>query len=388
MKKACMVVWTDMVHDARVSKEAESVADSGYDVTVFGIHVEGKTKKTERKNGFLIKRLTKTEIPFIERKKKNRNIFDIAILIMLRMVDQVKIIKKAYSENADIYHAHDINVLPAVWLAAKLRKKPIIYDAHELSTSREGYKSIAGFIKRLESFLIKRVNGVIATTDMRADVMANDYAIDKPLVIQNMPEYYKAEKKDVIRDTYNIPANSKIILYQGGLQVGRGLDRILDVAALVCDAYFVFVGAGNLKASLIDKSEEKGISDRVIFIDAVPFEELVDFTCSADLGIHLLENTCLNHYTTDSNKLFEYIMAGLPLVISDFPEIRKVVEKYKVGELVDPENLDNVKYAILAITEDDNRRRYFSNNALSAAKELNWAVQDKKLKALYASIIG
>lgn len=406
MKKVCMLVWNDMRHDARVSKEAGSLADAGYAVTVLALHNQGLTEKHEKHpRGFQISRVSRYLVPgldgrFFEYLKKKRlekgeqihslkspqGVLKVLYLLMMRIAAHLKLFLKAFFINADIYHAHDINVLPTLWLCAKLRRKPIIYDAHEISTSREGYQKIAKLVYVVENFLCKRVNGMITTTDMRADIFVKDYGCERPVVLQNRPMWFRPEKTDKLRLMFGISSGTPIVLYQGGMQRGRGLHNIIKSAEKTKDCVYVMIGSGALKASLQKMTEELDLTDRVYFIDAVPLEELYELTASADIGIQVIQNTCLNHYSTDSNKLFEYIMCGLPVIASDFPEIRKIVNSTQTGLLVDSENLDDIISKIKRLVCDSELRGSMSANCLATSQELSWETQEAELIDLYRAV--
>jgi glycosyltransferase involved in cell wall biosynthesis len=144
-----------------------------------------------------------------------------------------------------------------------------------------------------------------------------------------------------------------------------------------------FLGRGSLTEDLAAQSERLGVSDRVHFLPAVPFEELAEWTCSADVGVQLLQNTCANHYTTDSNKLFEYAMAGLPVIASNFPEIRKILDDWEFGIAVDPADQDAVLEAILRLANDSDLRARYADAASRAAVQLDWSSQVPALLDAY-----
>ena len=115
--------------------------------------------------------------------------------------------------------------------------------------------------------------------------------------------------------------------------------------------------------------------------------ELPGYTASADIGVQPIENTCLNHYTTDSNKLFEYVIAGLPVVATDFPEIRKIVKNNAIGFLVPANDEQALSETIVELLSDRELLENFSNNAKITAQNLNWEAQEKCLINLYERVL-
>src|SRR5699024_7838900 len=155
----------------------------------------------------------------------------------------------------------------------------------------------------LESRVMPRSDIVLTTTAMRAKFFARAYGIGRPLVLQNRPRHQPVESAARIRRELRLPADKLIVLYQGGFQAGRGLESLVRVALLLPEAYFVFIGSGKLESRLKELADELELNGRVHFIPMVPVAELPSYTVSADIGMQPLENTCFNHFTTDSNKL-------------------------------------------------------------------------------------
>ena len=194
--------------------------------------------------------------------------------------------------------------------------------------------------------------------------------------------------RDRIRAELNITDNFPIVLYQGGLQQGRGLHRIIDAARSVTNAHFVLIGGGRLEDTLKQQSIDAGLEARVHFIPTVALAELPEYTVSADIGVQAIENTCLNHFSTDSNKLFEYLVAGLPIVATNLPEIRKIVREFDLGCLVEPGDTIQLADAIQQLVDSEGLRKKFALNASNTAKELNWQAQEKDFIDAYTDVVN
>jgi glycosyltransferase involved in cell wall biosynthesis len=278
--------------------------------------------------------------------------------------------------------------LPTAWIAARLTRARLVYDAHEISTSREGYQAIRPLIGWIEKQLMPRADATITTTDLRAKFFARAYHIPRPLVLQNWPRLAEPRPSTRIREELRLEKDWPIVLYQGGLQQGRGLEHLVLAAREVPEAYFVFIGAGRLEGRLRELVAERNLGNRVQFVPTVPLEQLASYTASADIGIQPLENSCFNHFTTDSNKLFEYAMAGLPVVASDLPEIGRIVRKYDLGLLVKPGEQRSLVDALNRLVSDASLRRHYARQARAASAELNWETQEDELVALYERVLA
>jgi len=135
-------------------------------------------------------------------------------------------------------------------------------------------------------------------------------------------------------------------------------------------------------------AQEAGVADRVRFISTVALAELPVYTASADIGVQPIENTCFNHFTTDSNKLFEYVQAGLPVIASDLPEIRLIVGQYDLGVLVKPGDSAALVEAIGRLVSDRALRLHYAERARQASSQLSWEAQEHELVDLYKKVLG
>lgn len=390
-KSVHMLVWNNFLHDARVLKEAQTLQAAGYQLCVYAVHQPGVTKEQEfLEDGIEVRRIKAGAAKATHQKQgylKKVTFLSAMHKIIQRSWWHIATLCSIVYRRPNVVHAHDVNTLPTAWLASRLAGAKLVYDAHEISTSREGYNSIRKWVARVEAYLMPKADGVITTTDMRAKYFARAYKVPRPLVLQNRPRYKAHTKTNKIREQLGLSNEKPIVIYQGGLQQGRGLELLVEAAFQVPGAYFVFVGSGHLTNRLKVLVAELNLQDRVFFIPAVLLAELPAYTASADLGVQLLENTCFNHYTTDSNKLFEYIHAGLPVVATDFPEIRKVIDEHKVGLLVPEGDLSEIVKVLNSLIESQETRRQFAERSLLVAKDLSWEEQESSLIKLYNRIL-
>lgn len=412
MAQVAMVVWNEFRNDARVLKEAETLCSAGHQVTVHALHTPGVTQEREvLSSGVCVVRVARS--PLWKWRKGNGHVgsalapvvttaapgasgpigrlspFKQVLRICVRLWTHAGLLWHLTRCRADVVHAHDVNTLPTAWLAAVFSGAKLVYDAHEISTSREGYSSFRRLVAVVEKALMPRANGTITTTVARAKFFARAYRIERPIVLQNRPRHQQVFlASNRIREELGLVRPWPIILYQGGVQQGRGLERLARVAADVSDAYVVFIGGGRLEASLRSIVAELQLEERVRFIPTVALAELPSYTVSADIGVQPIENTCLNHYTTDSNKLFEYVQAGLPVVASDLPEIRRVVREHDLGLLVPPGDSAALSAALRELVANKSKRQYYAAQSRKASAILSWESQEHELLALYERVLS
>lgn len=411
MAQVAMVVWNEFRNDARVLKEAETLCSAGHQVTVHALHTPGVTQEHEvlpsgvrvvrvarsplwklRKGkvpaGSVGDSVSKTPAPGASGPIARLSPFRQVLRICARLWTHAGLLWHLIRCRAHVVHAHDVNTLPTAWLAAVFSGARLVYDAHEISTSREGYASFRKLVAVVETALMPRASGTITTTVARAKFFARAYGVERPVVLQNRPRQQQVLVSNRIRDELGLIRPWPIIVYQGGVQQGRGLERLARVALDVPDAYFVFIGGGRLEASLRSIVAELRLEERVRFIPTVALAELPSYTASADIGVQPIENTCLNHYTTDSNKLFEYVQAGLPVVASDLPEIRRVVREHDLGLLVPPGDSAALGSALRELVADRSKRQYYAAQSRKASVALSWESQEHELVALYESVLS
>lgn len=413
-KNICMFVWNNFTNDARVLRECTALIEEGYYVKLIAIHdyYNKNLLKREKKGNFeivrverfpkFIKRLLDFKENYNEKMKLNRYIimspflflgliviFFLKILKILKFIIIfnifIQMIREGIDRNYDIYHSNDLNTLPQGWICSKILKKDakLIYDSHEVHTSRTGYKGKKYYY--LEKFLIKKIDRMIMTTKTRADYTKQLYGIESEIV-HNYPFYNdKIKSKDAVNIHHKLGLNSDepILLYQGGIQEGRGLENIIKASLKFKRGVIVFIGDGKIKPKLKKMVIENSLEERIKFLDKVPVEELIYYTRQAYLGFQVLQNVCFNHYSALSNKLFEYIMAEVPVVACDFPEIKKIVEKEKIGISTDTSNPDNIAIAVNYLLDNPKIREEMAKRCKEAKKIYNWKNEKKVFISIY-----
>ena len=298
----------------------------------------------------------------------------------------------ARREPADAYHANDLVTMPVAWLCSRLTGGKLVYDSHELWLDRPRLRKRSRLnrflVRRIESFFIRRTYAIIAPGVSVGQELGIRYNIVPPTVILNAPYYRPFEHSTVFRDKLGIPAGERIILYMGKLSWGRGIERGIQSLKYLSQVSCVVFGSGldSYVAELRDFIEDKGLADRVYFFDEVPFDEVTRYAMSGDIGLVLHQNIGLNYYYVSPNKLFECMAAGLPVVGSDFPDLKKYIEGYNLGVTCDSDDPKEIADAVNYILSDESRYNEMRKNALEVAKIFNWENESRKLVALYEGL--
>jgi glycosyltransferase involved in cell wall biosynthesis len=299
---------------------------------------------------------------------------------------------------ADIYHATELNALPACYIAAILRRKLLVYEAYELhipfpETHIAFWRRSAKIIIRLLTIILPRCAGVIATSPLYAQEMQKLFHLNKVSLVRNIPPYKRVVKNDRLRQYLGLSQETRIALYHGRLQRNRGLDKLVHAAASL-DRNTVVVlmgeGYGATEKEIKELIASEGVADRVKFVPRVPlYEDLLNWIVSADIGLILYTpGYSLAVKLILPNKLFEYIMAGLPVLATQLDAVEEIIKTYDVGQIVTMIEPEAIATAINAMLADDMALHRMSHNALEAAKnELNWEKESLQLIHLYEDIV-
>jgi glycosyltransferase involved in cell wall biosynthesis len=236
-------------------------------------------------------------------------------------------------------NAHSLAVLPLSALVSAFSGAKLVYDTHELETETSGYKGVRQkFGKLVERIFIRRCDMVFVVSGSIADWYANEYKLTRPTVVRNIPQFRvdsSAETPVAIKGL-NLSKDKILFIYQGGFIAGRGIERLLAVFAKVPEANLLCMGGGPLSDLVADAAARY---ENIHLIPPVKPSEVLNYTKSADIGICLTDNSCLSHYYSLPNKIFEYLHAGLPIMVNPLKEQRALVEENACG-WVAPEDED------------------------------------------------
>ena len=371
MKKVLSIVLNNFKNDSRVLKENISLKKAGYDVQVVALYDEGQKEFESIQN-----------IPVHRIKLKSRNWSKNKLIQLLKYFEFVYKVIKNY-KNSDIIHCNDLNTLPIGVIIKKFFNKnaKIVYDAHEYETETFHLKGIEKkIVKIIEKYLIKYADKIITVSDSIANEYVKLYNIEKPALVLNTPLFKNIEKKDLFREKLGIKKDKTIFLYQGGLSKGRGIEVLLDAFKDINDnkSVIVFMGYGPLEKVIQEASKKY---PNIYFHPAVSPEVLLDYTSSADFGISTIEDGCLSYRYCLPNKMFEYLMAEIPVIVSNLYEMRKLVNRYKIGVVAKENSPKGLKEAIKEAMSLD--RNELLENIKKVKKIYNWEEQEKILLEVY-----
>lgn len=368
-KKVYVSVINDLSTDQRVHKICASLHDDGCEVKLVGRKLSSSLP---------IKREYKT--------KRMRLLFTKGALFYAAF--NMRLFFYLLFKRMDVLYANDLDTLLANYLISKLKGKPIIYDSHECFTEvpeLEGRKFAKGMWLKIERWIFPKLKHVYTVNDSIADFYEKRYGI-RPNVMRNIPHMTKVSP-GISREQLGLPKDKQILILQGsGINVDRGGEELLEAMALLNNYVLLIIGSGDVIQVLKDRATKDDLSGKVIFKDRMPYDEMMQFTHCSDLGVTLDKPTNLNYKFSLPNKIFDYISAGIPILSSDLPELRKVIDTYEVGVICPTHHIQDIASCIQNFLKDKEKLDICRSNTAKARTELSWNNEVAHLKAVMKDI--
>lgn len=391
MKKFVKYICSSFDNESRDKREISVVSEFNCEVIVCSL---GKSEIIETTN------------QYINHQREN-NLSKNNILRKFQIVYNYlwKYPRDLRKQRADCISCHDLKALFIGWLSTsftKKSKKPsLIYDSHEFEIGRNTIRKrnllVKFGIKKLEKFLMNRCEFSIVVNDSIANEIKKMHRLkNEPIVVRNIPNYWTMDenicklKREELCEKFGIPRETFIIMYHGAIVRGRGIEKLIEVTSKTVNVVCMILGQSEKKymQTLIQLSEEIGVSQKVIFHDAVKNDVLWQYIGAADVGMITIPPVTKSYYYMLPNKLFENIQAQTPVIASDLPEIRKIIDAYDIGLLVDPNNTNQILQAIEKMRANKDEYNRFKRNMEVAKRQLCWENEKSILKDAYAKIFS
>ncbi len=380
-KKVLHLSHTDIRYDSRILKEMGALESTGqFNLSGIGVEIaEGASlSKKNLKAEIISMRLFSKVLSFLP--KPMRYALNMAELTL-------RLVLYGLGSKPSVVHCHDTFALPAGVLIKMLLRCKLIYDAHELESDKNGQTpTLSRATLIIEKWAWKRIDLLISVSESINDWYVQNLGPKSNLLILNSPETPTGIADDGIvgvqgkyfHSLYGIPTEKKVFIYIGILSEGRGIDLCLQAfASEAVDAHVVFMGYGPLKSKIESLAAEYS---NIHLHRPVPHEMVVALVRNADVGLCFVENVSLSDYYSLPNKLFEYAFAGLPVLVSDFPEISRIVRKYSLG-FCSAVDLDSIERMISKIIQEP------APIASGDLSELSWKAQATRLNEAYIDLL-
>ncbi len=307
-------------------------------------------------------------------------------------------IKMGLMNRADIIVAHDLPQLPAAVTLASIFKSYVVYDSHELYPQQFAHgKRKRDLYSEVEEYLINYVDQVITVSDSFSKFISIKYQITPPEVILNAPAIESSilpiKKTNIIKENLGLLKSDKVLLYQGGVSFLKGDVRNLEKLLLAMEYVenenikLVFMGTKGFRFDdFIQIAKTKKLYNRKFFYhESVPQDKLLNYTTSADAGIIPYPHVDFNTYFCSPNKLFEFIVAGLPILANSSPELNSFIKGKNIGTTVEMTDAHSIAKAIDNFFASDLSE--YGKNVRQINSNHIWEVEGEKLKQIYKNLI-
>jgi glycosyltransferase involved in cell wall biosynthesis len=366
-KRIIISAISDLVTDQRVHRTALTFTRQGWKVTLIGRRLKNSLPLNARRY-----RAFRFKLPF-EKGPFFYAAFNLRLFFYLMF------------RKFDLLVANDLDTLLANFLAAKLKRKPILYDSHEFFTGVPELENNS-FARKvwltIERLIFPRLKYIVTVNDSIAALYSELYG-KKVRVIRNIPEMPLLTgrfQKEVIRESISVENGKKLLIMQGaGINVDRGAEEAVLAMQYIDFAMLLIIGSGDVIDKLKQMVKENNLSSKVMFFNKMPFDQLMNYTRAADAGLTLDKDTNLNYRLSLPNKLFDYIHAGIPVLASYVPEVKKIVEQYNIGVVIENHEPRHIADKITYMFADPNRYNGWKANVAAAARQFSWSVEEKKL---------
>lgn len=403
LKPTVVMLTPDRQIDRRILLSADSLEAAGWDVTIIAMPLDAQAaddrrvvrigsdaSPVNRENRVLdAYRWVRGHLPM-----NGRLMRWMKRLAWRYLVDQESFYSKLFYSTGSRYSPHvfvanDLPMLPVAKLLAEKCGARLVYDSHELYSEQEFSDREKRRWAEIETKYIGACDVVITVNQSIAAELEQRYGIAEAKVIYNAERTSQAPALSRrLHEVFGLSADKKIVLLQGGLSAGRNLEVLVDAMQYVRNPSVVLVvlGDGLLLHSLQKMSQQQGLVGRVYFHAAVPQSALLELTAAADAGVIPYQATCLNNHYCTPNKLFEFIAAGLPILATDLPEIRKMVQEQNIGLVGDTGSPKNLAALIDDFFSDEQRFATWKARVSVVRQLICWEQEEKKLVEIYEAL--
>jgi glycosyltransferase involved in cell wall biosynthesis len=213
----------------------------------------------------------------------------------------------------------------------------------------------------------------------------------KVAVVRNIPDIKtdgEVFDKKKIRNELKIDSGKKIILMQGaGINIERGAEEAVEAMQYISDAVLLIIGGGDVMPYLKEIVKQNNLENKILFKNKMPYWQLIHYTRAADIGLTLDKGTNINYRLSLPNKLFDYIHACVPVLGSSVVEVKKIIEQYNIGVVIENHEPMHIAEKIKFMLSDETRILNWKKNLQIASQELTWSNEEKKLLSVFDGIL-
>lgn len=373
MKKpgiAIVSVINDLSTDQRVERSCSLLTELGYRVILIGRKRRKSPPLPERPYKCLRMRLLWETGPLFYAE------YNLRLFLFLLF------------NKAQLLVSNDLDTLLPNYLTHRLKQTPLVYDSHEYFTGvpeLEGRKFTRRVWESIEKWIFPKLAHIITVNASIAELYEAQYG-KKPAIVRNVP-WRRKEEWPRVKSIEGLRSDKQYIILQGsGINIDRGAEEAVEAMRYIINASLIIIGDGDvipfLKALV---KNDALLSERIMFLPRMPYEELMNYTASADIGLSLDKGNNINYRFSLPNKLFDYIQAGTPVLASDLPEVSKIINAYNVGLTIKTLSPEAIAEAINAMLANPEKMEIWKENCKLASQSLCWENEREVLREIYGA---
>lgn len=371
MKKIVISVTNDLATDQRVAKICTSLQEMGFSVLLVG---------RKLKNSFPLQRSYKI--------KRMRLLFNKGFLFYaeynFRLFFLLLFTKK------DLLLANDLDTLLPNFLVSKLQGKKLVYDSHELFTEIPELANrpfVKGIWLSVEKWVFPKLKNVYTVNHKIAAIYSQKYAVAVKVIRNIAKKEVETTNTALVEQIKSQNKHRKMLILQGaGINVDRGAEEAVLMMQFVKNAVLYIIGSGDVFNTLKQLVIDYKLENSIFIIDKIPYQELKIYTKTADLGLSLDKNTNLNYEYSLPNKIFDYIQAETPLLVSNRVVVAKIVRDESIGEVVCDFTPESLAETVNSIFKNDKKLQKWAENLRKISTIYTWQNEAIELKKIYTNL--
>lgn len=369
MQRIVVSVINDLVTDQRVKKICSTLQELDYDITLIG-----------------------RELP--ESLALDRNYRTIRMKLLFRKKFlfyaeyNIRLFFKLLSLKSDVYLANDLDTLLPNYLISRLFSKKLVYDSHELFTEVPELTHRPPVRKvwlKIEKYIFPKLKNVYTVNKSIASFYQKRYQIPVKVIRNIAP---KLKNKEIDTDLANrIKGKKKMLILQGtGINMDRGAEEAVKMMEYLDESILYIIGGGDIFSELKDLVKKMKLTDKVFILNRMPYDELMEYTKIADLGLSLDKGSNLNYEYSLPNKIFDYIQAEIPLFVSNRIEVARIVNENQIGYVTQSHDPKTLAKEVENLFKDQNKITLWKKNLKGASEKYNWEKESEKLKEIFSNL--
>lgn len=369
MKKIVVSVTNDLITDQRVAKICNVLHKMGFSILLIGRKLP---------NSLPINRPYKTY--------RFKLFFNKGFLFYAEY--NTRLFFKLLFTKSSILLANDLDTLLSNFLISKLFRRKLVYDSHELFTeipeltSRPFVKKVWGLIERM---IFPKLKNVYTVNNSIAAVYREKYSVNVQVVRNIAPELINKTIDKIFSE--RIKGNKKMLILQGsGINVDRGAEEAVQMMQFLENVLLYIIGGGDVFTNLKKLVKELKLEKKVIILDKIPYHELMEYTKAADFGLSLDKGTNMNYELALPNKIFDYMHANTPLIVSNRKVVSELVTNENIGIVLNTYKPQKMALQVQELINNTQIIEKFKSNLIIASKKYNWETESQKIIEIYNNL--